>query len=170
MTGIYLLFVVAVWCVIVKFLTRLIMKKIPMKWQSKPLYAVFFMVLLPLPLIDEIVGKQQFEFLCKENSTIQVNKTTSIGRTVYLMPNRDIELQGTWVSISLHPWIFVDATTGETVLSYNTLRAKRKLGIFEGHLPLTFQGYCAPNKMPYSVKTFAALGINYIEPPLNKKY
>ena len=72
-----------------------------------------FAVLLPLPALDEIVGGRQFEKLCKENSTIQVNRATAVGRTVYSTQQPSVEIKGTWVRITLQPWRYVDATTGE---------------------------------------------------------
>ena len=49
----------------------------------------------------------------------------------------------------LKPWRFVDATTGEPAVSYNTLMVDggwlaRVLGISEGGVPLTFDGNCGP--------------------------
>ena len=131
------------------------------------------LALLPMPLIDEIVGKKQFEQLCRENSMIQVDLTKAAGRTVYLADLPDVEIKDTWVRVVLKPWRFVDAGTGEVVVSYNTLMASggkfvHALPLSEGRVPLSFAGSCAPANRPASKQAFANLGINYIERPANK--
>lgn len=170
MGGLILLFVIGLWLVFVIWLSKTITKKLPVAWWRIPVGILVFAVLLPLPLIDEIVGGRQFEKLCKENSTIQVDRVTAVGRTVYLAQTPSVEIKGTWVRVTLQPWRYVDATTGEVVVSYNSLQAVggRFLKVSEGHVPLTFNGYCAPANRPGSIQTFKPLGINYIEPPLTK--
>lgn len=150
MTGILLLIVIAIWGAIVVWLAKMITKKLPKTWWHNLIDILVCMVLLPLPLIDEIVGARQFEQLCKDNSTIQVDRATAVGKTVYFVPQPDVEVKGTWVRIVLKTHLFIDAATGENVVSYNTLIAEggrfiRSLGIFEGGMPLTFRGTCVPN-------------------------
>ena len=117
-------------------------------------------------------GGRQFKQLCEANSTIHVDRATAAGRTVYLAETPDVEIKGTWVRVVLKPWRFVDAMTGELVVSYNTLQAQggRFLKVSEGHEPLTFNGYCAPAESPASVETFRPYDINYIEPPHMNRY
>ncbi len=172
MTGILLLFVAGIWLAIVIWLSKFITKKLPEMWWRTPVGIVVFAVLLPLPLVDEIVGGRQFEQLCKDNSTIQVDRVTAVGKTVYFDPQPDVEIKGTWVRVVLKPQRFVDATTGEPVVSYNELTARggrfiRVLGISQG-MPLTFKGSCVPENRPGSIETFKPFGINYIEPPITK--
>ncbi len=151
MTGILLLFVAGIWLAVVIWLSKIITKKLPETWWRTPVGIVVFAVLLPLPLVDEIVGGRQFEQLCKGNSTIQVDRATAVGKTVYFDPQPSIEIKGTWVRIVLQPWRYVDATTGELVFSYSTLLAEggrfiQTLGISEGGMPLTFHGSCGPKE------------------------
>lgn len=50
----------------------------------------------PLPFIDELIGKWQFERLCQENSTIYIAPDAK-GRTVYLASGTPEEaVKGTW--------------------------------------------------------------------------
>lgn len=173
MSGIYLLFVAVIWVLVVILLSKTIAKKLPSVTWRIPIAIVIFVVLFPLPLIDEIIGGRQFAQLCKDNSTIQVDRVTAVGRTVYFAPQPNLEIKGTWVRVVLRPQRFVDVTTGETVLSYNELIAAggqfiRALGISEGGMPLTFRGTCVPANRPGSVQTFKSYGINYVEPPLMK--
>jgi hypothetical protein len=174
MTGIFILFLMLLWIAVSIWLSAFITRKLSRSLWRVPVAMLATVLLLPLPLLDEIVGKQQFERLCKENSMIQVNRETAVGRTVYFDPQPSVEIKGTWVRVVLRPQRFVDLTTSETVLSYNELIAAggwliHKLGISEGGVPLIFRGTCVPPNRPGSVETFKSYGINYVEPPLTKK-
>lgn len=173
MTGIFLMLLAVLWLVAALLLAKRVTTRLPKIWWAYVLRMILFLALLPLPLVDEIVGKRQFDTLCSENAMIQVDPAKAVGRTVYLADLPDIEIKGPWVRVVSKPWRFIDATTGETVVGYNTLQAAggvftRTLGIFDGGVPLTFRGSCAPANPPGSAKAFAKLGINYIEPPTVK--
>lgn len=169
MTGIFLLFVMVLWVAIAILLSAAITRKLR-SIQRVPAAVVIFAALLPLPLIDEIVGGRQFEQLCNRNSTIQVDLEKAVGKTVYLAETPDVDVDGTWLRIVMKQYRYVDATTGESILSYVELMARggwliRTLAISEGGTPLTFRGTCVPADRPGSVETFSPLGITYIEPP-----
>jgi hypothetical protein len=168
MTGIYLFFVAAIWLAIVIWLSKVSTEKLPKPTWRIPVSVVVFAVLLPLPLIDEIVGGRQFEQLCKENSTIQVDRATAVGKTVYYDPQPRVEMKGSWIRIVLQPHRFVDAKTSEFVIGYNTLIATggrfiQMLGISEGGMPLTFDGSCRP--IENTKKLFASLSITALDRP-----
>jgi hypothetical protein len=171
MSALFLLFVAVPWVALTAVMAYAVTWRIEDRALQLVVALVLVGVLLPLPLIDELMGKPQFEQLCKDNSTIQIDRATAVGKTVYLAKTVDVEIKGKWVRIVLKPWRFVDATTAETVVSYNTLLAEggwliRHLGISEGGVPMTFRGSCAPENSPGSIQTFAPLGIKYIEPPI----
>lgn len=173
MTGIYLLFVAAIWLALVIWLSKFVARKLPMATWRIPVAAAIFAVLLPLPLVDEIVGGRQFAQLCKENSTIHVDRVTAVGKTVYLAQAPDVEIKGTWVRVVLQPRRFVEATTGETVVSFNDLiavggRFIRVLGISEGGMPLTFRGWCHPGDQYALEQLFKELKISVVRRPENK--
>lgn len=168
MTGIYLFLVAAIWVTFVISLSKIITRRLPMATWRIPVAMLIFAALLPLPLIDEIVGGRQFEQLCKDNSTIQVDRVTAVGKTVYLARTTDVEIKGTWLRFVLKPWRFVDVATGEPVVSYNTVMADggrfiRALGISEGGVPLTFKGGCEPGGVVDSLKLFNELHITQIQ-------
>jgi hypothetical protein len=168
MSGLYLLVIAAAWLAIVVALVYGLTSRV----KPASLRAVVAMlvagVLLPLPLIDEILGKRQFDQLCKDNATIHVDRTTAVGKTVYLAKTADLEVKDTWLRIVLKPWRFVDATTDVPVVSYNTLMADggrlvRMLGISEGGVPLTFKGSCEPGGVVDPIKLFGELGVSQIQ-------
>jgi hypothetical protein len=170
MTGIYLLFATTIWLSVVIWLSKVSTEKLPKPTWRVPIAVMVFAVLLPLPLIDEIVGGGQFEQLCKENATIQVDRAAAIGKTVYLAKTPDVEIKGTWVRIVLQPRRFVDATTGETVVSFNDFiavggRFIQTLGISEGGVPLTFKGWCQPGDQYTLERLFRELQITLVHRP-----
>ena len=135
-----------------------------------PVGLLVFAVLLPLPLTDEIVGGRQFEQLCRENSTIQVDREKARGRTVYYAKTTDIEIEGTWVRVVMQPHRLVDATTGEIVISFNDLIADggqfiQTLGLSEGGMPLTFKGWCVPGDQHTLENLLKELNIHLIDRP-----
>jgi len=173
MTGLYLIFAFLIWLLLLCGLVVVATIALPKRWWRALIRLGLIAALSPLPLVDEMVGKKQFEQLCKDNSTIQVDRATAAGKTVYLAKMPDVEIKGTWVRVVLKPWRYVDAKTGEPVVSYNTLIAEggrfiQTLGISEGGMPLTFRGTCVPANRPGSIETFKPFGINYIEPPTTK--
>jgi hypothetical protein len=151
MGGLILIFVFFIWLAIVALMTKVITKKMPKSWWRLPVSVGLFFVLLVLPVMDEIVGGWQFRQLCKENADIQVDRAAAVGKTVYSDPQPSIQVKGTWVRVHLLQRRYVDATTGEIVVSYNKLRANGGAlfkGLSQGGVPLTFYGNCRPKENP----------------------
>lgn len=175
MIGLYTLVVAAAWIALAAAIAYALASRI--RTNDLPLRFVaglfLFAMLLPLPLVDEIVGKGQFERLCKANATIQMDRATATGKTVYLAKTASVEIKDTWVPVVMQRWRYVDASTGETVVSYNTLdavggRLVQMFGFSEGRTPLIFSNsFCGPKDRPAGFQGFEALGIKYIEPPAN---
>ena len=172
MAGLFFLLIVILWLFVVYWLSKLAVRNLSKTRWRIPLRLLIFAVLLPSPLIDEIVGGRQFEHLCKENSTIQVDRATAVGKTVYLAEAPNVGIKGTWVRVVLQPRRFVDATTGEPVISYNSLTAGRgwfirMLDIGEGDMPLTFKGWCKPGDQYTLDKLFDELKLTLVGQPKN---
>lgn len=151
MTGLLLLLLLVLWLVIDYWLVRPITRRLPAKWWRIPAGALLYVVLIALPLVDEIVGAAQFERLCKDNLAIHIDEKDARGKTVYLADLPDIQVQGTWVPVRLQRWRYLDATTDAPVVTYNMLYATggwliRALSISEGDVPLIFKSYCGPNR------------------------
>lgn len=145
MTGLFLLVVVLAWLVAVVFLTNWLMKRLSIK--PKPVRAamamMMFVVLLPLPVADEIVGGFQYRALCEKNAVLRIDETKAEGRTVKVVidPSNEI-LPGTAITIYHSHMSFVDLNTSEEIASYDSYVAKggwfiRMLGISEKNAPLT---------------------------------
>lgn len=173
MTGLLLLFVVGIWFFITIKIVIFIAGKLPKMWWRPVVGIGLFVLIFPLPLLDEIVGGQQFEQLCKENSTMQVDRQKAIGKTVYKADLADIKINDKWIPITVQQWHFVDINTDKPILSYNVLfasggRLMRMLGISEGGAPLIVRQGCRPEEHPSSVQAFEKFGINMVERPLDK--
>jgi len=166
MSGLFLVFIFGMWLTIVFGVIIYVTPKIvkPM-WQFFFAIAIFF-ILIPLPLVDEIIGKWQFEKLCAENSTVHFDRETAIGRTVYLEKVIRENIDNDWMKLRSAQWRFVDEKNGELVLSYKVFSAERKwLRLSESGYPFTFSGVCQPQSPPSNIESFAEYGIKYVEPP-----
>ena len=164
MLGLYLLLILGLWICFAFFISKMIVENIIKPKHPFIVKLLIITVLLPLPLIDEIIGARQFEKLCQENS-IQVNREKARGRTVYLAGPEYVEIKGTMVRITARPWRLLDATTDELVVSYNRLHASggwlvHTFGFSEGRVPLTFKGTCGSF---YPVKTLREIEVTRIE-------
>ena len=162
MSGLYLLLIALIWLALVLLLAYKLTSRIKNTILRAVLALLLIGVLLPLPLVDEFVGERQFEQLCTDNATIQVDRATAVGKTVYFVPQPPSEVEGTWVRIVLLAQRYVDSVTGDAVVSFNTLTAEggvlvHTFGLSEGRAPLTFTGTCGPRENPRDL--FNSLGI-----------
>ena len=166
MTGIILIAVVVVWLVAVLAFTRWAtrrFKSLAMKVVSS---VALFPTLLLLPVADEVVGKVQFESLCKKYAVQVVDESHAMNRrVVYERRGTDQFAEGTAVEIRIDPIIYRDAETNQVLVSYHTLHAKgglliRTLGISETNSPLLFRRGCAPQDQDAFKKKFNITVIN----------
>jgi hypothetical protein len=166
MGGLIFFAVIGIWFFIVLGVIVWIAKKLPERWWRTPLSLLLFIVVLILPIIDEIVGGWQFKRLCEANSEIQVDKAMAVGKTVYLAEAPDVEIKSAWMRVVLKPWMFLDVATDDLIISYNTLKANNSfLGKYmsqEG-VPILFKGWCEPGGIVDPIKLFENLGVIYVE-------
>lgn len=167
MTGIILLLAIAIWAVVAYALTKGVASKIPKgSWRVPGCLGIFF-VLFALPILDEVIGIFQFQHLCRHNAVINVDRSKAVGKTVYLADVPSEEVRGTWVRVVRRPVRFLEAATGEPVVSYDRLTAyggwfTRVLGISEGNAPLLFRGSCVPGDRLALDRLFKELNITLI--------
>lgn len=144
---IVLLIVFTIWFVILKWLVRKISSHLPDRPWRKFAQVAIFVALIPLPLVDEIVGGRQFARLCEAN-VVHVNKDTARGKTVYSDIHAPTsQVPWTWVKVWKHATLYRDVTTDEVVLSFDYLSAQGGHlfpGFDSGPDPLTFKGTCKP--------------------------
>lgn len=129
--------------------------------------ALVFAVLLPLPLLDEIVAQPQFTSLCRDMAVVTLHERAARGRTVTLSSLPPEPVPGALVPVTLRKWLYVDATTGQPVMSFNTLQAGAgKLGAALGAMqppqPLVFSGACEARQRQ---RAFDALDLRLASAP-----
>jgi hypothetical protein len=104
-------------------------------------------VLLPLPVIDELLAQPQFAALCREQGTLRLAAGATAGRFVRLSILPDEPVHGLPVPVSRRKQLYLDDETHQPLASIHTVQAHPgKLGrwIGAGDIPLTFPGHCAP--------------------------
>lgn len=147
MSGLLFFAAVAIWFIVVIWLGDKIGNLLPDQPWRPFAKLIIFALLLPLPLIDEIVGGWQFARLCEAN-VVRVDKEAARGKNVYNdLSGYQVPVPGTWVKVWKMTFRYLDATTGELVMSFDQLRAEGGHlfpGFDSGHDPLTFKGECHP--------------------------
>ncbi|HSW16385.1 MAG TPA: hypothetical protein VLJ86_04105 [Ramlibacter sp.] len=119
------------------------------KAHRRELKALIFLALLPLILIDEMIGSAQFDELCRERAVVQSYTANRPGAPVYVSQLPPEPVGGLAVPVFSQRQLYVDVDTHQTVLSATTLRAEggklaRALRLSGAREPLTFSGVCSP--------------------------
>lgn len=168
MIGLIALAAVVVWIGIAAgvsvFATRLI-KRVVLRWTVAVL---LFLLLVPMPVIDEIAGKQQFEHLCREHSSVWVDHSTPRGTRVYFNATKPQLIARFPLRIQSQSVEYLNASSGVPVVRYAFLRATggflvRFLGFPEGKMPILFRGSCFPPNEPIEKEGIKALGFELID-------
>jgi hypothetical protein len=145
MTGLFLIVVVFAWLVAVVFLTSWLMKRVSIKPKSVRMVVglLIFVLLLPLPVADEIVGGYQFRELCRQGAVLRIDAEKAKGRTVKVViePSNEI-IPGTAITIYHSHESYRDVATEEEIANLDRYTAKggwfiRMLGISEKNAPIT---------------------------------
>ena len=168
MSGLLFLAVVALWIYILKWLVNKIGIRLPDRpWR---LFAklIIFVLLLPLPLIDEFVGGWQFAQLCKQHDTIQLDREKVRGTTIYFVPTESVEVKNMWLPVRHQAWPHIDQRTGAIAMQYDSFHATggwfiRTLSISEGNVPLLFSDSCYPKENP--VVLMKSLNVTTLDRP-----
>lgn len=168
MTGLLLAVVLLMWLAACVWVAQIAGRRFPKRWWGKAVQILIAVLLMPLPLIDEIVGGVQFDELCKVHNTIQVDRASAKDRTVYLLDQTSTRIGGLAVPVRLQNWTFVDATTREAVLAYVMLYAEggkliHAVKFSEGDEPMTFKSSCIPNKHIEQAQLFKDLSIKQVQ-------
>ena len=123
MAGLILLGVIGLWIWGVFKFSRWVGRQVVGGRWRWPITALVFAALLPLPVIDEIVGGVQFRKLCRERAVLKVDQEKIRGRTVREQYAQSDLATGP-ISVLQSDHRFVDVSTGEELASYLWLRAR----------------------------------------------
>jgi hypothetical protein len=166
LTGILLIVLAVAWLIAVLLITRRATWHFSSRAAKVAISLVLFPALLVAPLADELIGKWQFESLCKQYAVVEIDEQHASNRRVLSTLRKDDQFaEGTVVPIRIDPWIYRDAETGQVVVRYNTLHAEgglliHSLGISESNSPLVFRSGCGPENERAFIKKFNMQIIN----------
>lgn len=171
MTGLLLIVVAIGWIVIALAIARRLAQGTKATARGAFVGFVAFALLLPLPVVDEIIGGFQLRALCREGAVARYEEDRLRGKTVRmrLEPNPVVpslmqaptRRVAALIPIEEQTEEWIDAATGEVLLSQNAYTAKgglliRMLGISNNDSPLTiYPRWCRVNAGPL----FQRLGV-----------
>ena len=154
MSGIFLIAIVGLWVWLVFKFSRFIGKQVAGNRWGSLVTVLLFLVLLPLPVVDEIIGGFQFRALCAKNaSAFRVGVRDPQGRTTKVTVDPANQyLDSVAIPIRYSQDVYSDATTQERVVAVDQYVAEgglliRALGISENNSPLTIgRPACSPEQ------------------------
>jgi hypothetical protein len=85
--------------------------------------AVIFIALLVSPFVDEVIGKSQFEALCKANGIESADVSKARGKRVKLEIGERHPLDGTIMQIRFADWLYKDIDSGEVFFQHKNYYA-----------------------------------------------
>jgi len=111
------------------------------------LKALVFVALLPLPVIDELIAKPQFDQLCAQLAAPAILAGQPRGQPVYFTDIPAEPVPGLLVPVQVSKRVYTDERTRQPLVTLTVLSAQggklaRALGI--GGTPITFDGHCGP--------------------------
>ena len=119
-------------------------------WRKAVKLGIFF-TLLASPFVDEIIGKYQFEALCKANGIESANVSQARGKRVKLELGVSQPLKGTIMPGTVEQRVYSDADSGEVLIKHKDYYAfggwlMRYTPLSMGsHHPMLFGGGCIVN-------------------------
>ena len=116
---------------------------------SKIFSFIFGVILLVAPFYDEIIGRGEFEKICKEGAVVTVDEAYARGKTVTLKEVKRFKTYKYRLPIKIENWSYKDVVTGEVLISWNKYRSdggwlSQKIKLMGETGPFTFNGYCHP--------------------------
>lgn len=165
MTGIFLVIVVAIWIVFIKWLTPKLVSSIKHARLKQAASVLVFVFLLILPVMDEIIGGFQFRALCETKGEIsKIDEEKARGKNVLMELSQGVSVGGMVLKTSEQTYSFIDADTYTVLFTYKVFSSDggvliRLLGISETDAPLTFKNVCGP---PNVSTIFKRLNMNHI--------
>lgn len=117
-----------------------------------PIAALVFAVMLPLPVLDELIARPQIETLCREGAVFKIDEQKIKGRRVkYSAEPLNERMPGTAIPVSFTRGVLRDAETAEGLGSFGWYTVKggiliRVMGASESNSPLFARSGCAPSE------------------------
>jgi hypothetical protein len=160
MTGIILIVVVLVWVIAAIAMGIMFTSKFKPVWFRGLAALLLIAILIPLPVVDEIIGERQFKALCDKYAVQIIDEKNAQNRKVLSVGlGKDWYATNTILKIRIQPWIYQDVETGKALVSYHTVEPEggwliRSLGISETKSPLLIPRVCYPPDERVFIKKF----------------
>lgn len=148
MIGLMLLTAIAVCFVSILWLSNTLgnlVKNTALRRVSK---VIIFLILLASPFVDEVIGKYQFESLCKANGIESADVSKAVGKKVKVEYGELIDLKGKIMPMKVQNIQFFDTENGERLINYKNYQADggwlmryTPLNMGSKH-PMLFSGAC----------------------------
>ena len=117
MIGLMFLAGIAVWLVGVSYLSKWILDFLDPKWRKAPVRALFFVVLLILPMVDEIIGRWQFNRLCEREAVVWLSPDWQKVTRAKRGPSKDESVSWTVIPITKTVGEYLDMDTSRPFFS-----------------------------------------------------
>lgn len=125
MAGLLSLALIAGWFLAARWLARQLTGTMKAGWLRTSTMTLAVLLLMLLPVADEIIGGFQFRALCKEHAVLRVNAEKIKGKTIRVVvdpSNKDLD--STAVRIFYSHSSYRDVDTGEELASTSRYTAK----------------------------------------------
>lgn len=123
MIGLMLLAAVAVCFVCILWLSNTLGNLVSNTAYRGIVKVIIFTTILVSPFIDELIGKHQFESLCKANGIESADVSKARGKKVKVEYGERSLVEGTIIPIKQSEVFFKDAETGEIVIQHKNYYA-----------------------------------------------
>jgi len=151
MSGLFFFSVIAAWGAVAFLVAKRVTRVVQPRFLGVGLGAVAFVLMMVLPVADEIIGGYQFRALCRENAVLRIDAETAKGRTVRIAYEPlNMAMSGTAITIRHTRLSFRDVGNGQEVAWYDEYGAEggwliRMLGLWQGNHPLLMNSAgCSP--------------------------
>ena len=153
MKSVFLLFLVLVWLVACLQIAKALIKRADSSI-AKLFIAATTPFLIISPLIDELIGRYEFEALCQKNANnFQILAKDIGGRITEFRSNPKAKLlESAAINIYHHGSEYVDIHTGEVIVRFDWYEAEagvlaKTLHVFENDKPLIIKpSVCSPEQ------------------------
>ncbi len=149
MSGLILLFILAVWNLAALFFIKFLTSKIKIGILKIATQVILFLVVITAPLADEIIGGFQFRALCETETQIKYDKNKLTNKDVYSDTLVAVKVENMSIPVVSQMQTYTESNKHELLLNYKVLHAdggwlSRAIDFNSVHQPYTFDGSCGP--------------------------
>ena len=148
MIGLLFLGTVVVWLSVCVWMAQKLGNVVTKPPWRIPVSLIGFILLLSLPFVDEVIGKRQFETLCRTNGVESADVSKARGKKVKVEFGERMLLEGMILPIREANVLFGDAESGEVLIRHKNyyadggwLMRNTWLSMGSSH-PILFGGFC----------------------------